>query len=163
MARRPRRPIDPHEFDDPLSNYNSPPYSDEFERVLSETKVQEMEIHPFFQVTPATTVGQTIRDMAKQDLFCALIVENDRLLGIFSERDVLTRVGDAFENMQDRPVSELMTSNPVTVYITDPPAKVLNLMAEGGFRHIPVLDVDEYPVGILGPRRIIRLLNEQFA
>ena len=53
-------------------------------------------------------------------------------------------------------------TGPVVVYSTDVPAKAINLMTTSGFRHIPVLDVDDKLVGVLGPRRLTRYLNKHF-
>ncbi len=58
-------------------------------------------------------------------------------------------------------MSAVMTPDPVCVYETDTPAKALNLMAVGSFRHIPVLDVDGKIVGIVGPSRTSAYLQEK--
>ena len=89
-----------------------------------------------------------------------MIVDNDRLVGIFTERDVLVKVADQWDDIQAKPISEVMTPNPVSVYGVEAPAKALNLMANGGFRHIPVLDEDDKVIGILGPQRTSDYLRD---
>jgi len=72
---------------------------------------------------------------------------------------VLTKVADEFESVNDGPVSKIMTPNPMAVYVTDSPGKAMNLMATMGIRHVPILDVDDKVVGILGPRRVTNFLK----
>lgn len=161
MARRQRRPADPNEFEDPLSNYEPRQYADDFERFLNESQVGELEIRPFFEVTPQTPVSQVLETMTRQQTYCAIVVEAGKLVGIFSERDALVRVDGNYEKLKDKPIRELMTPRPTTIYETDSPAKALNLMAVGGFRHIPVLDTSDRPVGVMGPRRVVTFLQRQ--
>ena len=82
-----------------------------------------------------------------------------RAVGIFSARDVLNKVAHD-PATRSKPITEFMTPDPRTVYTTDCPAKALNLMAVGGFRHIPVLDINDKVVGMLGPRRTTEFLQE---
>ena len=160
MARRQRKPVQPGEFEDPLSNYDPPDYADQFERVLSETKVAAMDIKPFITTEPTTTIGEAIKLMANSDFFCLLVTENDRLIGIVSERDILNRVAEQLDEVRDKPLRDIMTPDPVVVYETDSPAKAINLMAVGNFRRIPVLGVDDKPIGILGPKRVTRFIQQ---
>lgn len=159
MARRKRRGTQEGEYSDPLKDYNAKDYEDELVRALCEDHVTELETTPFLGVQASTTIEQTMRLMAERDIACLLVLEGDRLLGIFSERDVLNSVAERYEQIRSHPVSEIMTPNPVAAYGSDSPAKALNLMAVGGFRHVPILDVDENVVGILGPRRVTAYLQ----
>jgi signal-transduction protein with cAMP-binding, CBS, and nucleotidyltransferase domain len=158
--KRQRRPPQPGEFQDPLTNYEPPEYADDLERWLCESAIGQMQIRPFAQIGPEATVAEALKAMEAQSFFCLLVVEEDRLIGVFTERDVLNRVLDQYEKVKNKPVRELMTPDPLTVYETDPPAKALNLMAHGGFRHIPVLSVDDRPIGVVGPMRTTQALRE---
>jgi len=80
---------------------------------------------------------------------------------VFSERDVLNKIADCFEQVKDQPVSQFMTPQPVVVHESDSSAKALNLMAVGGFRHVPLLDLDDKVVGVIGPRRITNYLKDR--
>ena len=53
-----------------------------------------------------------------------------------------------------------MTPNPVCVYETDNAAKAINVMAVGGFRRVPVLNVEDRVIGIIGPKRTVRFLQD---
>lgn len=153
--RRKRRPVEPGEFRDPINNFGPQAHEDELERSLVEDTVRAMATTPFAAVPPGTSVEEVMKLMAERDIACVTIIEDGKLLGVFSSRDVLVRVAEDFERLRGAPIRQVMTPDPVKVYVTDSPAKALNLMAVGGFRHIPILDVDEKVVGILGPRRVI--------
>lgn len=162
MTLRPRRQgMSLGDFEDPLQDYSAPSYADDLERALLEDTVARMAIAPYKTVLATTSVRRTVEVMIELDIACVLVVdEQDRLVGIFSERDVLTKLAESFETLQHEPVSRFMTPDPTVVYDTDSPAKALNLMAVGGFRHIPVVDVDQRVVGILGPRRVTHYLDQ---
>lgn len=162
MTLRPRRQgMSLGEFEDPLENYEPVSCVDEVERALTEDVVASMTIAPYRTVLATTPVRKTVELMIELDVACVLVVdESDHLVGIFSERDVMTKLAESFEALQNEPVSRFMTPNPTVVYDTDSPAKALNLMAVGGFRHIPVVDLDERVVGILGPRRVTHYLDQ---
>lgn len=157
MGRK-RNPVEPGEFEDPLSNYDSPRYADELERVLCESEVSQMPMIPVASVGRDARVQDALDLMAKFECSCVVVLDAGKTVGIFSARDVLNKVADN-SAARTQPITAYMTPNPRTVYATDCPAKALNLMAVGGFRHIPVLDVDDNIVGILGPRRVTDFLE----
>jgi CBS domain-containing protein len=156
---RKRNPVEPGEFEDPLSNYDPQEYADELERVLCETEISQMPITPMACVEIGATVQDALDTMARCDCSCVVVQEAGKAVGIFSARDVLNKIADNAD-ARAKPVTDVMTANPRTVYESDCPAKALNLMAEGGFRHIPVIDAHDKVVGILGPRRTTRFLQE---
>jgi CBS domain-containing protein len=157
--KRARRPVPPGEFTDPDENFDPPAHNDELERSLSQDPVTHIKSRPFTAVGPQTTIEEAMRIMVKKDVACVLVTEGTKLLGVVSERDVLLKVAEKFAKLRGRPVTEIMTAKPVTVYDTDPPGQALNVMAEGGFRHVPILDVDEHIVGVVGPRRVLAYLE----
>ena len=160
MARRKRREAPKDEFRDPLSNYEPQEYSDDFERSLCEDMIPRvMETKPFFSVAADTSIEQVMKSMSEKSIACAIVLEGDRMVGIFSERDVLNKVAEQFEQIKSMPVRIVMTHELLSVYETDSPAKALNMMAIGGFRHVPILDLDEKVAGIVGPRRVIRYIQ----
>lgn len=153
---RPKRSHDNSsgEFQDPLKDYSSPVYGDEMERSLCEDRVDQMQVRPFAAVESGKTIEQTMRLMCDQNIASVAVTEDGRLVGMFSERDVLNKVVDRYEQIKNHAIREVMTPNPMAVYESDPPAKAINLMAVGGFRHLPILDIEDRVVGMLGPRRI---------
>lgn len=167
MTLRPKRSsenVSPEgEFADPLKDYSGPAYADELERSLAEDSVTVMQTQPFKMVSPSTSIAGCLSIMQDMDIACLLIGDDGKLEGILSERDVLAKIAERYDVMKDKPVSDVMTRSPASVYETDSPARALNLMAVSGFRHVPILDVDDKVVGILGPRRVTRYLQHHFA
>ncbi|QNN21088.1 CBS domain-containing protein [Planctomycetales bacterium ZRK34] len=159
---RHRTPPDTREFEDPLSNYDPVVYADPFEKSLCEDAVGVMQLHPFDHVTPETTIRVALTKMIDNDVACLVVTKNEKPVGIFSERDVLNRVADRFESLADHPIAEVMTPDPIVVHTTDNPARVMNVMGSGLFRHLPVVDVDGKLVGILGARRVTAYLQKYF-
>ena len=161
MTMRPKRKAsDLSDFEDPLKNYDQPVLEDDLERSLAEDRVTVMEHTPFKAVPPNTAVEVAMKIMAELDIACLLIIENDKLLGIFSERDILAKVAPDYAKVRDHSIRSVMTQSPMVVYETDTPAKALNLMAIGGFRHVPIVDVDNRVIGVLGPRRVTAYLQK---
>ncbi len=159
MARK-RNPVEPGEFEDPLSNYDPPEYSDELERVLCEEEVSQIRITPVYCVQPEMKVDEVLALMWEKETSSVVVVDADnKPLGIFTSKDVLNKIAGNDE-LRVKPIRDLMTAGPRTVYATESPAKALNLMAVGGFRHIPVLDPDGKVVGMLAPRRTTAYLQE---
>lgn len=153
----------PEEFRDPLSDY-SRQYDDELERSLKEDPAAAIESQPFIAIEPQTPIIAAMKLMDERDVACVVVVDEERKpLGVFTERDVLDRVADRFAEMGPRPVIEVMTPRPVVVYESDTPARVLNLMNHGLFRHLPVVDVDGRLTGIIGARRVTAYLQKFFS
>lgn len=157
---RKRNPVEPGEFVDPLSNYDPPAYSDELQRVLCDEEISSIRITPVYCVKPDTKVSDALEMMwQKQSSSVVVTDEDDKPVGIFTSKDVLYKIAGNDE-LRDRPIKDVMTPGPCALYATESPAKALNLMSVGGFRHIPVLDADEKVVGMLAPRRTTTFLQE---
>ncbi len=149
------------EFSDPLQNYDPKTYRDPLEKALAEETVAAVQTIPVATVTPSTPVHAAVNALAGLKVSCLLIVDDGRLVGIFSDRDVLDRVALEYDRVKDRPVSELMTTDPVFVYAADSAAAALSIMAVSGFRHVPVTDIEQQVVGIVSPQRVAEFLRRQ--
>ena len=155
-------PKDPDAFRDPLENYDPKVYEDSLEEALAEESVEEICHEPFVTISPETPVQQAVEKLAGLHVACLLVADEGKLVGVFSDRDVLEKVALEFDDLKDRAVREFMTSNPIYVYATDSSAAALSVIAVCGFRHVPVLDVDHNVVGIVSPQRVTRFLQQHF-
>ena len=109
------------------------------ERSLQEVEVLALELQPPLVLEETSRVGDVIRALQDSGHGYALLTGNNRLVGIFTERDVLLSVlGN--DTVLSQPVSRYMTPDPVCVAANDPVRQVLLLMYQGGYRHIPVVD-----------------------
>jgi CBS domain-containing protein len=106
-------------------------------------------------VEPAATVGEAATLMGERRAGSALVMEGDKLLGIFTERDIVKALGQHFD-AAGHPVSEWMTRDPITVPPDTPVREALERMISGGFRHLPVVDEDAV-VGVVSMRDLSAL------
>ncbi len=113
-------------------------------------------------IRPDATVHEAIHEMAKGHYGCVLVVDAGRLAGIFSERDVVTRLLDRDKDTKVELVRDHMTMEPESATLDDEIAYALNIMSVGGFRHVPVCDPAGGLAGIVSIRDIARLLVDHF-
>ncbi len=113
-------------------------------------------------VSPTDTVEHAITLLATRNIGCVLVVWVDALVGIFSERDALTKIGPRYnKDVAKAPVRHYMTPAPETLTGQDTIAFALNRMAIGDFRHVPI-ERDEKPVGIISVRDVLGYLTRHF-
>jgi CBS domain-containing protein len=120
-----------------------------------------MERRKFVTALPKTTVREASQLMAKKQVGAVLIVEEGRLLGIFSERDVVFRVVALGLDPATTPLAQVMTPEPKTIKPNNTFGYAMTLMHENGFRHLPVLD-DGKPIGIVSARSALDPDLEEF-
>jgi CBS domain-containing protein len=106
-------------------------------------------------------VREAVAAMREHRVGCILVTRAGRLVGLFTERDLLVRVLAAGLPLAV-PLAECMTADPVTVEPTDPVNVALGRMQAGGYRHLPVVGPDGRPVGVLSANRLVRYLAEHF-
>lgn len=129
---------------------------------LAMTPVGQMNTRDAVIVEPSMTIYDVIRAMRAGSCGAVLVTDDQgRLQGIFSERDVLRKVGRDKLAM-DRFVSELMTPDPRTTSTTNTVSDALEAMRDGDFRHLPIVDDDGAPTGILSVRDILVWVAEHF-
>jgi CBS domain-containing protein len=93
-------------------------------------------------ITPDTMVIVAVHKMNERKIGALLVVDSERPVGIFTERDVLVRVVAAGLDPKTTPVNEVMTRNPVIVQSTVTVKEALFVITEKRCRHLPVVDDD---------------------
>jgi CBS domain-containing protein len=112
-------------------------------------------------IGPEQTVADAVAVMRRDDVGCVLVCEGPRLLGIFTERDLMRRVLAAGKPLTT-PVSACMTPYPVTVHPKESISSAIRRMEEGGYRHLPMVDEAFRPLGVLSVKQIVHYLVEYF-
>jgi signal-transduction protein with cAMP-binding, CBS, and nucleotidyltransferase domain len=107
------------------------------------------------------SVSAAVDAMRTDRVGCLLVTRGGRLVGIFTERDLLTRVLAPGLSLST-PTHQCMTADPVTVRPGDSVRTVVKRMEKGGYRHLPVVDEQNRPVGVLSARRVVHYLVEHF-
>ena len=133
-------------------------------RVLDQQMIREpvWRLNPRPPITLArdATLREAVERMRECRIGCLLVVERDVLVGILTERDLLLKLdADAL----DQPVCDLMTPDPETLAAEDPIVYALNKMSVGGFRHVPLVDAEGHPVGIVSVKDIVDYIVDFFS
>ena len=101
------------------------------------------------------TIHEAVGTMANSRIGAVLIVEQGRVAGIFTERDLMTKVVAPGLDPATTRVADVMTSEVKTVKVDDAAIDCLEAMDEGRFRHMPVVDDDGRPIGMLSQRDFV--------
>ena len=114
------------------------------------------------KASPATSVKEAAAMMAKKNTGAVMVMDNGRLVGIFTERDAVFRVIARGLDAATTPLGEVMTPAPRVVDPNKPYGYALAIMHENGFRHLPVLENGKV-VGIVSARSAMDPDMEEFA
>lgn len=98
------------------------------------------------------TVRAACSMMTESHVGALLVVDAGRIAGIFTERDALDKVLSGKLDPDTTPLAQVMVADPQTILADKPLAYALYMMAEGGFRHVPVVDPDGAPLGMVSAR-----------
>lgn len=103
-----------------------------------------------------TSVREAIALLRDNKLGGVLIKDHtSKIIGMFTERDVVTKVSLTDIDLERTPITGVMTKNPQTAQMTTTVAFALNMMSQGGYRHIPIVDEEGYPVGFISVKNIV--------
>ena len=133
-------------------------------RLILETRIMDVKRTAPVTVTPDTTVAKAIETMQRKKVSALMVVERGRrkrLTGIFCDTDLLHRALGT-RNYARAPVSKFMTPSPETLRPKDSVAYALNKMSAGRIRHVPLVDDDGRPAGMISVRDIVDFLVELF-
>jgi CBS domain-containing protein len=109
-------------------------------------------------VEPTATVAEAATVMGGHHVGSALVSQDGKLAGIFTERDILKALSQDFD-APGHPVSQWMTTEPQTVSPEISAEEALGMMLKGGFRHLPVMQGDEV-VGMVSMRDLSRATSD---
>ena len=144
----------------PLDHLSEPEPASPIEQRLVSDPVRVLQPKRAITVSPDESVRAALQMMVRERLGCVPVVENGQLVGIFSERDALLRIGPHMDTLGDKPVREFMTPEPETLYMDNTIVYALHKMDVGGYRHLPILDKETNQVaGIISVRDILNYLT----
>ncbi len=107
------------------------------------------------------SVQQLVEVFQKEKKDCVLVFKQHKLVGIISQRDILLRVAGKYKDLNKVKAEDVMTANPEVVRPENPIAVVLNKMAMGGFRHVPVMNPDGTPMSIVSIKDVLEYLDNR--
>jgi CBS domain-containing protein len=120
--------------------------------------ISSLDLQSLCVVEPHATMRDALALLDENNVGCLLVREGERLIGIFTERDILRRVVGKGLDHTNTTVGEHMTREPDTLRMDDPIAFALNRMVEHGYRHIPIVDEAKRPVAFVSIRDIVNHL-----
>lgn len=137
----------------------------EVETTISEEAVHipisDFDLAPPVSVVCGTTVRQAVNRMVAFGVGSLLVVDDGKLAGIVTERDILMKLKPN-ENLDDKKIEDIYTPSPKTLSPKSLVIEAMALMDEGGYRRVPVVDDSGIPIGVLSIKRIVDRLVEFF-
>ena len=120
-----------------------------------------MEPNRLLVLAPDTSVSAAVKLMASKKVGAVMVLDGTRLVGIFTERDLVARVVAHDRDLHTTRLAEVMTKSPIFVDPGETFGYALLLMHENGFRHVPVV-VNGEPIGIVSARSALDPDLEEF-
>lgn len=108
-----------------------------------------------YSVSPDTMVYDAIKLMTEVKVGALLVMEDNALIGIISERDYSRKVILETRRSHETPVREIMTSEVLTVTSEQPIEDCMKIMSESHIRHLPVVE-DGQPIGMLSVMDVVK-------
>ena len=132
------------------------------EAVKIDSPISDFDLRDPLIIELGTCLENVLENMQKTNNNCVLTLSNERLNGILTERDILLKVTGKGYDFQLTTIDEFITPNPEYVSPEDPLAYALNKMYVGGFRNVPVVNDEMYPIGIISISDIISTIADYF-
>ena len=131
------------------------------EERIKVVEVLALGIDPPVIADAGTSLREIVREMRDRRASCALLTRGDRLAGVFTERDVVTRVVGVHGVLDGR-VAEVMTSDPEHIRRGDRLSTAVRLMRRRGYRHVPVVDDDGRVLGCIRHEDVVDYLAQVY-
>ncbi len=121
-------------------------------------KVRDVPPRRLLSVEPQTSLAEVAKRMRQEDADSAAVMSGARLLGIITERDLVRAIADGL-NPQQAKADVIMSADPATVTGDEEVAVVAVKMMRLGIRHLPVVDQQGKPIGLISARDLVAVLE----
>jgi CBS domain-containing protein len=122
-------------------------------------KVRDLPPGRLLSVGPQATLAEVAREMRLHDSDSVAVMSDGRLVGIITERDLVRAIADGV-NPKQATAGVVMTADPATVSADEDVNVVAVKMIRLGVRHLPVVDDDGKPLGLLSARNLVAILDQ---
>ncbi len=130
---------------------------------IASTPVNEITIREPVRVAPSATLLDVVTRMREKRRGSAIIEEGGKVVGIFTERDLMLRVDHTSgQGWHQKPISDFMTKNVVMISTRESISTAVQRMKTGDFRHLPVDQGPGKPVGLISIRDILAYIAEHY-
>ena len=117
--------------------------------------------HQVMNVGPDAKLAAAIKLLGEKKIGAVLVMNQNRMEGILSERDIVRVLGERGASVLDEPVSNVMTRKVVGCKETDTVAEIMEMMTTGKFRHLPVIDNGQV-VGLISIGDIVKWRVDEY-
>ncbi len=128
---------------------------------LSNLKIRHLPLRQPALVERNASINDAVEAMKASRLGCALVCDNGKLVGLFTERDLLNKViGESVG--YESGIEQVMTVNPAKLSLEDSVIEAMRLMQEGDYRNIPLVDNQGQAAGVVTVRDLVSFFAEHF-
>ena len=131
------------------------------EEALRDERLGSLPLADPVSVSRGTSLEETLRLMRDEGAGCVLVCEDDRPVGIFTERDVLNKLIGRGVNEREA-VDRYMTPDPACLTLSHTLGDAVRMMTGRGYRHIPLLDERGRKTGLVAARDIVNYIAQHF-
>ena len=121
-------------------------------------RVSELPPGRLLTVEPQTKLADVARVMRREDADAVVVLSDGELAGIITERDLVRAIADGV-NPKQATAGVVMTGDPATVALDEDVSVVALKMMSRGVRHLPVVDGDGKPIGLVSARNLVAVLD----
>jgi CBS domain-containing protein len=133
------------------------------ERAIATEDIRALGLGPPITVRSDASLQSVVETLQREHIGCVLVVDaTGKLAGIFTERDLLTKIVLRSLDWNAERVADYMTADPETLRLDDRVAWALKLMHVGGYRHVPLTDDVGRPVGVISVKDIVDFIVDLF-
>lgn len=122
--------------------------------------VLETKGYSIYTIKPEATVYDALKKMAGQNIGAVIVTQGSKILGIFSERDYSRKLVLMGKTSRESLVKDLMTDRVHAVRLTTTINDCMKLMTDNRVRHLPVIDANEYLVGVISIGDVVNKIIE---
>ena len=130
---------------------------------IFDRSIRDLHYHPPLCMQRGKMLGEAVKLMREHTVGAVMVQDGEKLVGILSERDILRKVLGSQVDLNRATVDQYMTPNPEVATLIDTIGRAIFLMHGGGFRHLPLVDDQHRPVGIVSVKDILEYIYSFFA
>lgn len=145
----------------PLRDLDVPRPTEGLQRHIMQDTVRHLNLAHPVNVQVDDSVARTIELMKQYGVGCALVLEGEKLVGIFTERDLLLKLAGTQQDLGALTMRQVMVPDPEKLEADDTLAAALHKMSVGGFRHLPVVTRNDVPLGVISIKDILGYIYDK--
>ncbi|MRG43970.1 CBS domain-containing protein [Chitinophaga sp. SYP-B3965] len=117
--------------------------------------------HAVYSVHPDSTVYEALKVLVDKNVGALVVIDKDKFLGIFSERDYARRVILKGRASKETTIREIMTEHPITVTEDETIEVCMGKMTDKRIRHLPVVDDDGRLIGLISIGDVVKYIMDE--